>query len=69
MGVGGVRSCGSYQGGDIFWSQKCTIAVMVRSNWFRGPGGSPLVGCSRNSINLERKIKSNSNSLGINSAH
>ena len=55
LGVGRVRSCCSYQGGDRVWAQQYTIAVLMRSNWSGGLGGSPLVGCSRNRINLEKK--------------
>ena len=69
LGVGRVSSCCSYQGGDRVWAQQCTVAVLMRSNWPGGPGRNPLVGCSRNKINLEKQRKGSSNSFGINSAH
>ena len=68
LGVGRVISCCSYQGSDRVWAQRCTVAVPMRPNWTGGPGGSPLVGRSRNKINLEKQGKGNSNIFGINSA-
>ena len=57
MDLGRVSSCNSNQGGDSVWSQQCTVGVLIRSNWFGGPGGIPLIGCSRNLIKLEKKKK------------
>ena len=69
LGVGRVSSCCSYQGFDHVWAQRCTAAVPMRLNWLGGTVRSPLIGCSRNIINLEKQRKGNSNGFGINSAH
>ena len=52
ISVGQVGSFCSYQDGDRDLAQQCTIAVSMQSNWSGGPGKIPLVGCSRNIINL-----------------
>ena len=69
MGVGQVSSCCSYQGGDHVWAQWCTVSVLMWSIWLGDSGGSPLVGCSRNMVNLEKHRKGNNNSFEINSVH
>ena len=51
LSVGRVRSCCSYQGGDRFWAQLCTVDSPMRSNWLGGPGGSALIGGTR--VNLK----------------
>ena len=55
LGVVRVISCYSYEGTELVCAQRCTISVLMESNWPGGTGGNPLVGCSRNRINLEKK--------------
>ena len=69
MVVGLVRICCSYQGGDHVWEHQCTADVSMRSNWSGDLSGIPLVGCSRNRINIEKQRRDNINSFGLNSAH
>ena len=52
LGVGQVSSFCSYQGGDHVLAHKFTVDFPMQSNWSGGPGRIPLVGCSRNIINL-----------------
>ena len=54
LSEGLVSSCCIYQGGDRVWAQKCTLAVPMWYNWSGGTGGSPLVGCSRSILILEK---------------
>ena len=69
LGVGRVSSFCSYQGGDRVLLHQCTVNVPMRYNWSGGPGRIPLVGCSRNIINLGKQIKGDSTILEINIAH
>ena len=52
LGVGQVSILFSYQDGDYVLAHQCTVTFPMRSNWLSGPGRIPLVGCSRNIINL-----------------